>query len=118
MDGEQKRFLKEGGSEPAPMSTTEDLSVAVEYSLSSQALLFRIVTTSFMQRGADLTFLSAFPAEAEYLYQPLTFLRPTGKVVEIEITQEDGDREHPLLELKGQPVTYTVIELEPFMPGA
>ena len=33
---------------------------------------------SFMERGADLTYLSAFPEEAEVLYPPLTFLRPTG----------------------------------------
>ena len=29
-----------------------------------------------MERGADLTFLSAFPGEKEYLYPPLTYLQP------------------------------------------
>ena len=54
------------------MSTTADLSIAVKYSLSKTALLFRIITNTFMQCGADLQFLSAFPAEVEYLYPPLT----------------------------------------------
>ena len=93
------------------MSTTADLAIAVQYSLTpspcKSSLLFRIVTNSFMQRGADLQFLSAFPGEAEYLYPPLTFLRPTGRVVEIGISNDDvpglGDAE----------VNYTVMELEP-----
>jgi len=95
--------------EKAPMSTTANLAIAVQYALSKHALLFRITTTSFMQRGADLSFLSAFPAEVEYLYQPLTFLRPTGKVAEIEISQKDDV-------LIDDSVTFTVVEVEPFMP--
>lgn len=93
------------------MSTTADLAIAVQYALSTHALLFRITTTSFMQRGADLTFLSAFPAEVEYLYQPLTFLRPTGKVVEIQITRKDD-----VPKLIVDSVNFTVVEVEPFMP--
>ena len=89
------------------MSTTADLAIAVQYSLSESSLLFRIVTNSFMQRGADLHFLSAFPGEAEYLYPPLTFLCPTGRVVKIHINKDDvpglGDAE----------MHYTVMELEP-----
>ena len=53
---------------------------------------------SFMQRGADLTFLSAFPAEREYLFPPLTYLQPTGKVVEV---------------VQGGSI-FTVVEVEPF----
>ena len=29
--------------------------------------------------GADLTFLSCFPGEAEWCYPPLTYLSPTGR---------------------------------------
>ena len=50
------------------MSTTTSLEVAVDYAASSgsgSALLLRLTTTSFMQRGADLAYLSAFPSEAE-----------------------------------------------------
>jgi hypothetical protein len=43
--------------------------------------------------------LSAFPAEAEVLYPPLTYLRPTGRT---EIVSE-GDN------------TFTVVEVEPSM---
>ena len=61
----QDNFLQQGkgGTELAPMSTTSDLSVALEYSASKSALLLRLNTASFMERGADISFLSAFPAE-------------------------------------------------------
>jgi len=104
----QDKFLKDGGSEPAPMSTTANLAIAVQYSLSTHALLFRIMTKSFMQRGVDLQFLSAFPSEAEYLFPPLTFLRPVQKA-DIKISSDD------VKELGDAEVEYTVVELEPFM---
>ena len=98
------------------MSTTTDLGIAVQYSVSPNALLFRIVTNSFMQRGVDLQFLSAFPGEAEYLFPPLTFLRPSQKV-EIKITKDDVDDEGNSLEKLGDvEIKYTVVQLEPFMP--
>jgi len=73
-----ERFVSEGGTEYAPMSTTTSLSVALKYALSRRSLLFRISAPSFMQAGADLGFVSAFPTEAELLYPPGTYLRPTG----------------------------------------
>jgi hypothetical protein len=61
------------------MSTTSDLEVALRYavdlSTSGSVLLLRLRTSSFMERGADLTFVSAFPGEAEVLYPPLTYLQ-------------------------------------------
>jgi len=90
-------FQKLGGTELAPMSTTTDLAVAVAYSLSAASLLLKLRTNSFIERGADLTYLSAFPAEAEILFPPLTYLRPTGRK----------------LELAYQGVAYTVLEVEP-----
>ena len=103
--------------EMAPMSTTQDLSIAVEYSMSMRPLLFRLVTTSFMQRGSDLKFLSTFPVEAEYLYQPLTYLRPTGKMIDVEITKKDiqaATKNGSTLRVDS--LTFTVVEVEPFMP--
>jgi hypothetical protein len=82
-----------------PMSTTTDLGVALAYSLSASSLLFKVHTKSFLQRGADLTFLSAFPAEAEILFPPLTFLRPTGKTLTVEFP--------------GAGIKFTVVEVEP-----
>jgi hypothetical protein len=72
-------FLTQGGTELAFMSTTSDLNVAVRYSISPNSLLFKIVPTSFMTMGADVQWLSAFPGEAEILYPPLTYLRPSGR---------------------------------------
>ena len=60
-------FQRHGGTELAPMSTTTDLSIAVAYSISSRSLLLKLRTNSFMGRGADLSYLSAFPGESEIL---------------------------------------------------
>ena len=60
-------------------------------------ILFKLQTNSFMDRGADLQYLSAFPAEAEVLFPPLTFLRPTGVTT------------HKKFGL----ASFTVIEVEP-----
>ena len=80
-----KEFLELGGTELAPMSTTTSLDVAMEYCASKNALILRLNTSSFMERGADISFLSAFPTEKEVLYPPLTFLRATGQKQKIEI---------------------------------
>ena len=61
------------------MSTTHDPAIALAYGQSANALLFKIVATSFMNRGADVSWLSAFPEEREILFAPLTYLRPTGR---------------------------------------
>ena len=76
-----EEFLTRGGTELAPMSTTPDLSVAVHYGLSANTLLFRLTSTDFMDGGASIAYLSAFPTEDEMLYPPLTYLRPLGKRV-------------------------------------
>ena len=47
----------------------------MEYSASKDALILRLNTSSFMERGADISFLSAFPTEKEVLYTPT--LHPT-----------------------------------------
>jgi hypothetical protein len=96
----QDDFMRHGGTELAPMSTTTDLRIAVQYSLGDSSLLFKLRTPSFMQRGADLGFLSAFPDEREILFPPLTFLRPTGKHLKLDFGKENG-------------VKYTVVEVEP-----
>ncbi|KOO32590.1 hypothetical protein Ctob_010286 [Chrysochromulina tobinii] len=72
-------FLQHGGTELAPMSTTTKLEAALLDSAAPTSLLVKLRTDSFVERGASIQFLSAFPAEEEVLYPPLTFLRPTGK---------------------------------------
>jgi hypothetical protein len=77
-------FMRMGGTELAFMSTTRDLCVAVRFCLSQRSLLFKIVSPGFMTMGADVQWLSAFPDEAEILYPPLTYLKPTGRSQVIE----------------------------------
>ena len=76
-------FLKDGGTEVAPMSTSTDLKVALHYAgldgSAKASLVLKLRTTSFMQRGADIGFLSAFPGEAELCFPPLTHLKPSDK---------------------------------------
>jgi hypothetical protein len=42
-----------------------------------------MVTKSFIERGADISYLSAFPGEAEVLFPPLTYLKPTGRTEDV-----------------------------------
>jgi hypothetical protein len=67
------------------MSTTTNIETAVSYSISSESLIFRIVTKNKLQRGAELQWLSAFPGEKEILFPPLTYLQPTGRTQVIEV---------------------------------
>ena len=83
-------FMQQGGTELAFMSTTSDLNVAVRYCISQQSLIFKIVSTSFMTMGADVQWLSAFPNEAEILYPPLTYLKPTGRKQVLEFKPHNG----------------------------
>ena len=97
-----EEFMRLGGTELAFMSTTTDLRVAVRYALSRHSLLFKIVASDFMANGADLEWLSAFSNEAEVLYPPLTFLRPTGRTDRVDAVDRDGNA-----------VTFTIIEVTP-----
>lgn len=69
-------FLISGGTEYGCMSTSTDRNIAMGFALGDCPLVFKYVTQDFMQRGADISFLSVFPEEHEVLYPPLTFLRP------------------------------------------
>ena len=56
-------FLLAGGVEMSCMSTSYLLKTALVYSHSSHSIIFKIVTRSFMERGADLEWISCFPEE-------------------------------------------------------
>ncbi len=94
-------FMQEGGTEFGFMSTTTDLKVAVRYSISTTSLLFKIIVSDFMSMGADLRWVSAFPAEAEILYPPLTFLKPTGRTENIDVVRN------------GKKISFKVVEVVP-----
>ena len=81
--GTSADFRQRGGTELAPCSSTTKVKVALEYSDAAHSLLLKLRTDSFMGRGAAVGFLSAFPAEAETLFPPLTYLQPTGKHEEL-----------------------------------
>ena len=69
-------FLRDGGTELAPMSTTADLRTAIQYAKSSSSVLLRLRTRNFMVRGPDVSWCSCFPREREFLYPPLTYIQP------------------------------------------
>mmetsp|Transcript_2538 Transcript_2538/g.3615 ORF Transcript_2538/g.3615 Transcript_2538/m.3615 type:complete len:184 (-) Transcript_2538:14-565(-) len=68
-----------GGTELAPMSTTDQKQVALDYANSSCPLVF-VFKTQGLSRGCCIQYLSLYPKEREYLYPPLTFLSATGNV--------------------------------------
>ena len=89
---------KISGTELAPMSTTTDLMVAIKYSApgaSQTSILLQIDSTTFFDRGADISFLSAFPAEKEFLYPPLTYFenQPRRKPFTVETVNREGGKD-------------------------
>ena len=85
-------FANDGGTEPAPMSTTGDPKVAVGYALrkgqSSESLLFRIKTNNQLQRGVSIQWVSMFPDESETLFPPLTYMQPTGLTQKVRVLSQ------------------------------
>jgi hypothetical protein len=86
----------------APMSTTSDLEVALDYATrtscedsETQNMVVKLKIDSFMQRGADVSAFSCFPMEKEYLFPPLCFLEPTSFPEKVQI----GNHNHLLLEV-------------------
>jgi hypothetical protein len=78
-------FLKQGGTEMGCMSTTQDLQVArikfAKVGVVDHPLLIKVQSTSLMDCGAELGWLSMYPEEREVLFPPLTYLRPIGEPV-------------------------------------
>jgi hypothetical protein len=100
------------------MSTTGDLRVAAHFSAGKESLLFKLTPPSFMEHGANLQWVSAFPEECEYLYPPLTFLQPTGKKQTVIIKPNDSSPSSPRRARKpGAEVTltFTIVEVMPHM---
>ena len=72
-----------GGTELAPMSTTDSKQVAEDYAKSKFPLVF-VFKTKNLTRGCCIDWLSLYPKEKEYLYPPLTFLAAEGDVYEVD----------------------------------
>ena len=93
-------FILRGGAELAPMSTTSEFQVAVEYGTCREgSLLLKIIVPTALQHGANLAWLSCFPGEAEVLYPPLTFLKSLKRKQEFKC-EENG-------------IVVNILELEP-----
>ena len=90
----------QGGTELAPMSTTLSLATAMKYSDSTASVLLRLRTKDSLARGADISFLSAFPGEKEILFPPLTRLKAMG----------------PSKLVKLRDASYYLVDVEPIMP--
>jgi len=101
-------FLARGGTELAPMSTTRNLKVALQYAASEHAVIVRIRTRGLAFRGADIAFLSCFPAESEVLFPPLTYLGPVREQDENGVQQPKA----PLVFRVGV-ATFTVVDVLP-----
>jgi serine/threonine protein kinase len=68
-------FRLHGGTELACMSTSTSQDIVAGYAKSKQPLVFKLVSDDFLSCGADVSWLSVYPAEAEILYPPLTYLK-------------------------------------------
>lgn len=114
------------------MSTTTDLRVALEFtrmeqgSRSGSALLFRVLVSNMMQRGADLAYLSIKPSEKEvrvptpyapcFLLCSPSYLR--SRVSAVSLSASDVSETYwrsSGVELEG--VKYTIIDVVPFFPS-
>ena len=100
-------FMQKGGTELSLMSTTGHLEVAMQYAASGEnSLLFKLRTNTYHERGADVSYLSVYPSEAEFLYPPLTYLRPTSTEHVVRTLAPIADE---------APHTFRVVEVEPSM---
>ena len=63
------------------MSTTSNVAIAAGYASRSEKkpLFFRIKVQSPMDKGADVSWLSAYPGEKEVIYPPLSCMQPLFK---------------------------------------
>jgi len=78
---------------------TANLKVALKYSQEGDSsVLLWLRTQSFMDRGVDLTWISAFPHEREFLFSPLTYMQSVR-------------RDEPII-VKIGGVTYQVFEVK------
>ena len=68
------------------LSCTYDLATAAHFASSREVLLFLVTAKTFLQHGASLEFLSCLPHEREVCYPPVTYLKPTGRTQQMELT--------------------------------
>jgi hypothetical protein len=79
MDDLTPEYMQSGGHELACMSTSKSRLQCCHYARSSQPLILKFRVETHRNVGADISFVSMFPSEEEYLYPPLTHLKPVGE---------------------------------------
>ena len=112
-------FLQYGGVDDAPQSTTKNIKVALQYSKlwedDASPVLLRLRQKQWNNLGVDISSLSAFPAEEERVYPPLTYLH---------IVQDGPDlvpRKPQKVTVKlgkGRSVTITIVTVEANFPSS
>lgn len=83
----------QGGCEFSCLSTSSDKLVAIEFAIEKRkqkSLIFKIETKDFMDRGADISFLSLYPDEVEMLWPPLMLMKPISNEVAFETVVYGG----------------------------
>jgi len=94
------KFMTVGGTELAPTSTTAKLRITLKYSQGGDnSVLLWLRTQNFMDRGVDLTWISAFPHERTFLCPPLTYMTP---VREEPVVVQIGGATYQVIEVKVQ----------------
>jgi hypothetical protein len=117
--GANEDFFAYGGTEMGCMSTTGDENVARDFAKvgdEPNPLLLKIESNDLMSCGADISWLSMYPAEKEVLFPPLTYLRP--KKVEGQAVELNGrlDRMWRKLLQRGES-DCTIITVVPSFPS-
>jgi hypothetical protein len=75
-------FIKTGGGEVGFMSATSDKSVMMAYASGGSSgcnTVFKLCVPGLESCGVSISAFSCLPGDAEYVFPPLTYLRPTGK---------------------------------------
>jgi hypothetical protein len=70
---DDEKFFAEGGTELAPLSASDSLQVAINFSKSNYPVIFRFEALG-RSRGIEIKTFSVFPREKEFLYSALTGL--------------------------------------------
>ncbi len=82
---------------------TAELWIALKHSQGGDSsVILWMRSQNFIDRGVDLTWISAFPHEREFLYSPLSYMQSVCDSDEPIIVKIDG-------------VTYKVFEVKVYM---
>ena len=81
-------------------------------------MLLKLSVRNFAHCGANISFLSCFPGEVEYLYPPGTYLHPIAVSDEVIAPSLRRQASREVLQGGGQagPTAFKIVEVEPDLP--